>query len=335
MPDVVVAYFTLNRQSIDGVTAILRSIRAFRSASVDGSTIDIFPIATRIENAEQGLLEVARGYARAALAEFLPQAMQSSPREYWDKMEISYRPVYAFEEVLAAFRDATGAAGAGDTMLSQVEATAQRITGDRELRMPEIVEADRARVLAKYAFGALPTAGAKKTHTADDVADTDFLRGVRAKEQLWRTSKFAWRRLLSRRELDLLTSEDRAGFGRNMAFYLVQSERMQHLLRTAEIGGLVSFAFGVAFLLYVLWISLYSPSPVPFELRLREFYSMTAPYVLSASIGIWTFFLLVWSFVVGRARSYGVRLSQVFILTLRGPFRPDIRDYDPAEEPSR
>src|SRR5262249_13077716 len=70
MPDTVIAYFTLNRQSIDGVTAILRSIRAFRSPSVDGSIIDFFPVATRIENAEQGRLEVARGYARAALVDF-------------------------------------------------------------------------------------------------------------------------------------------------------------------------------------------------------------------------------------------------------------------------
>ena len=202
MPDILVAFFTLNRQSVEGVTAILRSIRAFRNPTVDGSKIDFFPIATRIENAEQGRLEVARGYARNALADFLPKAMQFRPREYWDKMEISYRPAYAFEEVLAAFGDATGAAGAADTMLSQVEATAQRITGDETLRMPEIVEADRVRVLGKYAFGTLPAAAERRPTPADDaVVDTDFLRGVRAKEQLWRASRFTWRGLLSPREL--------------------------------------------------------------------------------------------------------------------------------------
>ena len=125
MPDAVVACFTLNRQSIDGVAAILRSIRNFRSASIDGSRICVFPVATRIENAEQAKLEVARTYARATLTDFLPSKTLSrdksqllpvrgqDSREYWDDMEIAYRPAYAFEEILAAFGDSTGAAGQG------------------------------------------------------------------------------------------------------------------------------------------------------------------------------------------------------------------------------
>lgn len=235
MPSAVVACFTLNRQSIDGVAAILRSIREFRSPSVEGSKIGFFPVATRIENAEQERLEAARGYARTELEVFLPKAMQSNPREYWDNMEISYRPAYAFEEILAAFGDATGAAGAADTMASQAEATARVIADDPELSVPEIVEEDRQRVLAKYALGTRPVSAA-----GSDVG-TDFLRGVRAKEQLWRTSRFPWRRLLSRRELDLLTEEDRKGFGRDMAYYHIQSERMQRLLRTAQIVGSGTF----------------------------------------------------------------------------------------------
>jgi hypothetical protein len=68
LPDTVIACFTLNRQSIDGVKAVLSSIRDYRSASVDGSKIEFFPLATRIENAEQLRLEIARRYARSALA---------------------------------------------------------------------------------------------------------------------------------------------------------------------------------------------------------------------------------------------------------------------------
>ena len=153
LPNAVVACFTLNRQSIDGVRGVLSSIRAFRSQSVDGSTIEFFPLATRIENAERERLEIARKYARSSLLEFLPKRAEENRREYWDKMELAYRPAYAFEEILSAFGDATGASGAADTMLSQVEAMAQCITGDDALRMPEILEADRVRVLAKYALG--------------------------------------------------------------------------------------------------------------------------------------------------------------------------------------
>jgi cellulose biosynthesis protein BcsQ len=100
MPDMVVACFTLNRQSIEGVSNILKSIRDFRSVSVDGSRKAFFPIATRIENAEQHRLEMARIYARSMLADFLPGG--DSSRDYWDDMEVAYRPAYAFEEVLAA-----------------------------------------------------------------------------------------------------------------------------------------------------------------------------------------------------------------------------------------
>jgi hypothetical protein len=89
LPDAVVACFTLNRQSIDGVRAVLSSVRAFRSRSVDGSTIECFPLATRIENAEQGRLEIARRYARSALSEFLPKETRWNPRVYWDKMELA------------------------------------------------------------------------------------------------------------------------------------------------------------------------------------------------------------------------------------------------------
>src|SRR5262245_767750 len=72
LPDTVVACFTLNRQSIDGVSSVLHSIRNYRSATINGAGIKFFPLATRIENAEQTRLEVARRYARGVVAEFLP-----------------------------------------------------------------------------------------------------------------------------------------------------------------------------------------------------------------------------------------------------------------------
>ncbi len=330
MPDTVVAFFTLNRQSIDGVTAILRAIK---SARKDNSPISFFPVATRIENAESERLELARSYARNALSDFVPTAMQSSPRDYWDKMEIAYRPAYAFEEVLAAFGDATGSAGAADTMLSQVEATAQRITGDETLSMPEIVETDRLRVLAKYAFGGSPPSAKRRLPVVENVADTDFLRRVRAKEQLWRSSQFQWRRLLSRRELDLLTDEDKKGFGRNMAYYLSQSERMQRVLRLTDTGGPVSLLVAIVAVV-VFFIIFFSR-----EMSLNYLFSsrMMLWRMGTVSLAMWISFAFVWSAVAFRDKPYGLKRSQVFILMLLGPFRIDIRDYDPNEKviPSR
>ncbi len=325
MPQSVVACFTLNRQSVEGVTAILRSIRAHRSATVDGSTIGFFPLATRIENGEQVRLEVARVFARDQLKDFLPSEMKSSPREYWDTMEISYRPAYAFEEVLAAFGDPTGAAGASDTMLSQVEKMAQRIAGDQALRMPEILEADRARILAKYAFGAAPP-GTQMPPGAQTVgqvetADSEILRSIRAKEQLWRTSGFNWRLLLSRRELDLLVDEDRKEFGRNMAYYHFQSERMQLVRRSAEAIGwgapflatLIVGAFVVGMLEW--WVATV-PNPT------------TVAFAAYAIVPVWLVVVIVWNALAVRERPYGLGLWHLARLSLRGPFLPTIPDYE-------
>lgn len=331
MPDVLVPCFTLNRQSTDGAAAILQSIRAFHSASVNGSSIEFFPLATRIENAEQERLEVARGYARAALADFLPTAMQKRPREYWDTMEIAYRPAYAFEEVLAAFGDATGAAGAKDTMLSQVEAMAQRIAGDDTLRVPEILEADRRDVLGKYAFGALTTEGRVGRAADDAAADNEFLRGVRAKEQLWRGSGFQSSLLLSRRELDILTDEDRKGFGRNMAFYLNQSERMHQLFRTVQLGALFTVLLALAAVLTLAAVGeLFRPS---WWLYLRDTWGLPGALILVYGfMAVWTLSALAFSVVAAWHAPYGVRPFEVWMLWLRFLTRPEIRDYNPDEE---
>jgi hypothetical protein len=250
--------------------------------------------------------------------------MQSRPREYWDKMEISYRPMYAFEEILAAFGDATGATGASDTMLAQIEAMAKRITGDEELGVPEIVEADRERVLAQYTFGPPSALGATKTHPADDAEATDFLRGVRAKEQLWRTSGFTWRRLLSRRELDLLTDEDRKQFGRNMAYYLAQSERMQQLFRSAQFVEPIAMVLAVVIVFNLALIQLAS-----IELMFSD---RNVNTTTSITVVVWMALVFVLSVFAARNKPYGVTLSQVLILSLLGPFRSNIRDYDPNEE---
>ena len=323
MPSIVVACFTLNRQSIDGVAAILRSIRAYRSPSVDGSKIQFFPVAMRIENGEQRRLERARRYARPLLIEFLPSYFsQSNAREYWDQMEISYRPAYAFEEVLAAFADATDVAAAADSMLSQVKSMSQCITRDSALEVLELGEADRAAVLEKYTFA---TTGAPLEETLDrsveDSAGTDFLRGLRAKEREWRRSDFDWRLLLSRRELDLLTDEDRTQFGRSMSFYVAQSEKTYPYLRTIDLTFVIMLVASAASTFLVASFAVSNH-------LVRSYQDL----ISIAFAAVLLLFMLIWVLggaIVGRApgKPYGLRLLQVLSLTLRGPFRSEIHDY--------
>lgn len=231
IPDRVIACFTLNRQSIDGIAIILRSIRDFRSASVDGSEIRLFPLATRIENAERDRLEAARRYARERMAAFLPPLTSDQmPRDYWDAMEIAYRPAYAFEEVLAVFGDASGVAGAADTMLGQIMAMTTQITGFTTKNI-EIPESERMRVLRKYALDdTLSNQAAQQApppHTVDGEIDAKFVEDLYKKEREWRQSDFNFNHLLDRRDLDMITQSDMNAFGRSMSYFVNQSRLMR------------------------------------------------------------------------------------------------------------
>lgn len=324
MPDSVVACFTMNRQSVDGITAILQSIRDFRSPSVNGSHIDFFPLATRLENGESKRLEIARAYARVLMGKFLPSSAQSNPRAYWDKMEISYRPSYAFEEILAVFGDASGAKGAADTMLSQVEGMAQVIAREPQLHVPEILDEDRARVLELYAFdGRIPQAAPRAT-TEQESEDNDFRRGVIAKQQVWRKSKFNWRFLLSRHELDLVTDSDTRTFGRDVNMFITQSRRAHSLFR------FIDRAFFACFAAFIL-----------IGLNYRTLYWYREDATVRSSIGrilpspevmlALPVAALVMIGLIASVRDnlpYGVSSLMVIRLTLAGPFRSKIRDYE-------
>jgi hypothetical protein len=326
LPDVVVPCFTMNRQSIEGVSAILRSIRAFRSPTVDGSKIVFFPVATRIENGEKDRLEAARGFARAEMAPFIPSDT-SSTREYWDQMEISYRPSYAFEEVLAAFGDATGATGAADTMLSQMEHMAQQITGNPELHMPQVLDHDRAEVLQKYALGL--SGSSQPAHpTRSDSGERDFLRGVLAKEQIWRKNGFHWTDVLSQREIELLTDDDRATFGRNMAYYHAQSVKMHRLLKTtSRVGAGLPFGAFVLVATFCFVVLRWWNSPSEFSVRPTP---MDLLFAFNAGLGLWALTALFMSVVTARDTPQGVQWFTLFQLYLSGPFRPPIPDFEHA-----
>jgi len=329
LPDLVVACFTMNRQSVDGVSAILRSIRAYRGPTTDGSKITFYPMATRIENSESTRLQVARVYARGLMLQYLPEGARNNPREYWDKMETSYRPAYAFEEVLAAFGDASGARGAADTMLSQMQNMAQMIASNPELRVPEVLEDDRLRVLERYAFdGKRPENGAASQPALpkEQSKDNEFRRNIIAKEQLWRSKEFSWRWLLSRRELDLLTDADQQQFGREVSMFITQSRRAHQLFKRMDRA--FYFAAGLFVFMSTGWLSgfyfkLRAPEEVMVYTRLIEplqWLSFIVPFVVLLSSGI-----------VNTLREevpYGLSSARVIALTLIAPLRGRIFDYE-------
>jgi cellulose biosynthesis protein BcsQ len=349
MPDVLVACLTLNRQSIEGIASILESVRVWRNRT-EGRTeqspgtreIVFYPVVTRIEYSEHEKLEIGRRRAREILLPFLPEADRRNPRQYWDDMEIGYRPFYAYEEILAAFGDTTGAAGSTKSLLSEMEVVARRVSG-RDLTMPEIPEFDRKRVRAEYALGTPADKPEDRSPPEPprglDVSDEAFLRKVYAKEALWRRNKYHYRNLLSQRELQLIAPEDRAQFGRQMSFFCTNSELF------AAFRESTNSIFGWLWLGIVLFVVLWSQLPpilnIIFNLNIFRLSSDEARFIMrqlqDLSTLVFTVFILVFAMLIvsrflaaynSPKKPDGVRFKDILKLGVLGPLASGIRDYE-------
>ncbi len=149
LPDVLIVCFTLNNQSIEGASAAAHSIQAQRNNS-----LLLLPVPTRIENAEKDKRDLRR---MNAMSRFGPLLQGTSERErmaYWDDVSVLYEPFYAYEEVLAAFRDEPGSPY---TMLGSVERLTKWMTGER-LEAVRVNPRERALILAAYE-GSTPSQG--------------------------------------------------------------------------------------------------------------------------------------------------------------------------------
>ena len=69
MPDVLVACFTANNQSIDGTAAVAASARRQRPRAKPAV---LLPVITRVDNSEKHKLERRRELARVEFDELLP-----------------------------------------------------------------------------------------------------------------------------------------------------------------------------------------------------------------------------------------------------------------------
>jgi MinD-like ATPase involved in chromosome partitioning or flagellar assembly len=126
MPDSLVACFTYNNQSIKGAAAVVRSAierraalevatrAARRVASADATELSIadtpapyriFPVPMRVESGESERLAIRQNFARQCFDEFIEHIRPSEVGEYWGSVEIPHKAFYAYEEVLAPFKD--------------------------------------------------------------------------------------------------------------------------------------------------------------------------------------------------------------------------------------
>ncbi len=146
LADVVVAFFTLNRQSIEGAASVAASVRRQRS------NLRIFPVPSRVELNEKEKLESARDYARERFAPFLNEIEEiekRSPDSYWGDVEIVYHPYYAFEEILAPFGDRKGSPF---SVLASSERLTRYLSNGRIDELVAPPELERQLVLARYSL---------------------------------------------------------------------------------------------------------------------------------------------------------------------------------------
>jgi HEAT repeat protein/MinD-like ATPase involved in chromosome partitioning or flagellar assembly len=154
MPDLLVVCFTLNHQSVRGAAAIAASVIGQR-----GSDFPIFPVPTRLENAETDKLNSAMAFAKRMFAPFLSHIQKGTEKlnlreqeAYWADVGIPYRTFYAFEEVPAPFKDEPGK---HDTILAATERLSRWITDGEVSELRPFDEAQRQSVLSGYAFTTL------------------------------------------------------------------------------------------------------------------------------------------------------------------------------------
>ena len=122
-PDVLVACFTANNQSIDGTAAVAASV--CQRERLRGP-VRLLPLLTRVDTSEKHKLKRRNELARAEFDELLPRQWTFERREeYWGAAQVPYIPFYAYEEVLAPFDDQPGDAA---SMLTAMERLASAIT---------------------------------------------------------------------------------------------------------------------------------------------------------------------------------------------------------------
>ena len=147
MPDELVVCFTLNRQSIYGASSAARSAFKQRHTTSGEPTLKIWPVPTRVEAFEKDRLEFASNVARARFSGLLNQLSPEQEEEYWGEIAVGYEPYYAYDEVLAAFRDRPRQT---TSMLARMETIAKYLNDKPLGRMETIDEIRKAEGLAAF-----------------------------------------------------------------------------------------------------------------------------------------------------------------------------------------
>jgi Mrp family chromosome partitioning ATPase/tetratricopeptide (TPR) repeat protein len=190
MPDTLVACFTLNNQGIDGAAAVATS--AFQQRSRTARPLQVLPVPTRVENAENDKLQARWELAKRRLSPF-PLLEGTRRDEYWTEVAIRYKPYYAYEEILATFGDRPSDP---IPLLGSMERLTRYITGGEVEKLVPPPESERLVWLDRYAG----VAHGGDAQPIEEVAESVLGRMTEEQQE-------ATRRLLTRLVEPLATEE--------------------------------------------------------------------------------------------------------------------------------
>ncbi|MFE4667156.1 FxSxx-COOH system tetratricopeptide repeat protein [Streptomyces sp. NPDC056716] len=139
-PDVLVNCFTHNDQSIEGAAAVARRVED----TYGERRIRILPVPMRVEDSEADRLEAARAKVRLTFDQLLVRTPGIDIRRYWGNVEVPYKPTYAYEEILATFRDEPGTPA---SLLAACERLTEVITEGEVTALAPMTDEDRQNYL--------------------------------------------------------------------------------------------------------------------------------------------------------------------------------------------
>jgi hypothetical protein len=119
MPEKLVLVFTPNRQSLTGVIDLIHKSTDYRKQSDDLRPLVVFPLASRIENAEDDLQkewrfgksgdDEVKGYQPLfeAVLKDVYKLPECDLTKYFDEVQVQYKPRYSYGEEIAVLSERT------------------------------------------------------------------------------------------------------------------------------------------------------------------------------------------------------------------------------------
>lgn len=147
LPDAIALCFGLSAGSLEGARRLAERVSSGRVSN----PVAIFPVPMRLDFAETELSYRRLAGAQQAFGSLIPK---SADLDYWAEVAVPYSPFYAYDELLAAFSDLTGA----NSVVAAAGRLAAHLAGDLALATRLFAEnrypnaAQRAEVAQKYAL---------------------------------------------------------------------------------------------------------------------------------------------------------------------------------------